>query len=111
MNPAQANMIKLRRGALFPDDVPIWPTIAVPAGTVIALDPLAFVSAFGSAPQIDTSNQISIQMQTTPSADLLTGSPAKSMVQVDCIATRLLLRAAWTWRIAGAVAWVQGAAW
>ena len=52
MHPAQAAAVRLRQGTAFPADIPIWSTIAVAEGTVIALDPLALVSAFGAEPEI-----------------------------------------------------------
>ncbi len=44
MHPAQANSLALRLGRLLPSRMQIWPSLAVAAQTVIAIDPAAFVS-------------------------------------------------------------------
>jgi hypothetical protein len=115
-HPAQANAIKVTKGATWLTNIPVWPTIAIPKGTVIALDPAAFVSAFGSDPEITTSTETSLHMEDTTPLELVASpgtvaSPMKTMFQTECIATRLRIDAAWAWRIAGAVAWVQNTTW
>jgi hypothetical protein len=110
-NPAQANAIRLSRGTMFPPEVQVWASIAVPAGTVIALDPAAFCSGFGSVPEEISSTVAMLQMDTAPPDDPLAGPKTQELWQVDCIATMLKLRCAWTWRVDNAVAWIQGASW
>lgn len=56
-HPSQINAIKLRRGAPWPIDVPLWPTIGVVPGIVIALDPQSFVSGFDSVPVVQASRE------------------------------------------------------
>jgi hypothetical protein len=75
----------------------------------------SFVSAFGSEPNIQTSNQSLIHFEGTNPADIGTpgspnviATPAKNMSQTDSIAFRMLLQAGWGLRIPGAAAWVQG---
>jgi Phage capsid family len=110
-NPAQANAIRLSRGTMFPPEVQVWASIAIPAGTVIALDPAAFCSGFGSVPEEISSTVAMLQMDTAPTDDPLAGPKTQELWQVDCIATMLRLRCAWTWRVNNAVAWIQGASW
>jgi hypothetical protein len=110
-NPAQANAIRLFRGTTFPPEVQVWASIAIPVGTVIALDPAAFCSGFGSVPEEISSTVTMLQMDTAPSDDPLAGPKTQSLWQVDCIATLLKLRCAWIWRVDNAVAWIQGATW
>jgi hypothetical protein len=110
-HPTQANAIKLRRGSLWPDDVPVWPTIGVAPGTVIALDPAAFASAFGDEAEISTSAETVLQMDTAPGADPMAGPSTKNLFQTDATAARLKLRAAWAWRATGCAAWVTGTTW
>jgi hypothetical protein len=115
MHPAQASAIKLRRGNTFPTDVPIWPTLGVAEGVVIALDPAAFVSAFGAEPEISASREAMIHMEADAPLQIASGpqgtgvlaSPSRSLFQTDCVATRLLLDAAWAWRVPSAVAWMN----
>ena len=106
-HPTQANAIKLRRGSLMTTDV--WSTLGVAPGTVIALDPLAFASAFGSEPEFSVSKETLLHMSDVPAA--LLANPSASLFQSDLIATQLRLRCAWAWRVAGAVAWVASTTW
>jgi hypothetical protein len=118
-HPAQAYAIKLlRRGSTFPADVPVWPTLGVTEGTVIALDPRAFVSAFGPEPEITVPRDATVHLDdATPLPISTAGSPntvaapVRSLFQTDCIGVRMLLRATWAWRQAGAVAWMQNTNW
>jgi capsid protein len=116
-HPAQAAAIKLRRGSMFPTDIQVWASLGVSEGTVIALDPAAVVSAFGAEPEIASSMEAIIHMETTPQPISSTGSPntaaapVRSMFQTDCVAIRLVLRAAWILRAPGAIAWVQNVNW
>jgi hypothetical protein len=117
-HPAQANAIKLRRGGTFPSAIPVWPTLGVAAGTVIALDPAAFASAFGPEPEISSSTETLVHLEDTTPAQIGTpgspstvAAPTRSLFQTDAIAVRLILRCAWTWRVSGAVAWISGTTW
>jgi len=109
-HPDQANAIRLRRGTTWPPEVPVWPTICVPAGTVIALDPMAFASAFGDQPEVTSSKEALLQMESAPGSDPMAG-PTTSVWQQDMISTKILIDAAWAWRVSGAVAWVQNTTW
>jgi len=116
-HPAQANAIRLRLGGYFPSDIPVWPTLGVAEGVIIALDPAAIVSAFDTVPEISASKEALIHMDTAPSQIGTAGSPnvvaapTRSLFQTDCIAVRLILKAAWVLRAPGAVAWIQNVNW
>jgi hypothetical protein len=111
-HPKQANAIKIRRGSKWSANVPVWPSIGVPTGTVIACDPAAFVSAFGSEPEIEASADAVLHMEAaTPAENVAGASPVQNLFQTDCVATKLRLRCAWAWRMTGAVAWLQNANW
>jgi hypothetical protein len=116
-HPAQAAATRIRRGATFVD-VPVWPTLGVAAGTIIALDPAAFASAFGPEPEISSSTETLVHLEDTTPAQIGTAgspnvvaAPTRSLFQTDAIAVRLILRCAWTWRVPGAVAWISSATW
>jgi hypothetical protein len=117
-HPAQAAAINLNRGVTFPN-IEVWPTLGVAAGTVIALDPAAFVSAFGPEPEISASTETLLHMESTTPLPFASGAqgsgvlatPARSMFQVDAVALKIKLRASWAWRTAGAVAWVASTNW
>jgi hypothetical protein len=112
-SPRQATAAKLR----FGDRITVWPTIALAAGTVVAIDPLAFVSAFGPEPRIESTNEAIVHAEdTTPLAISTVGTPntvaapVRSLWQTDCIATRVILTASWALR-APAIGYVAAAAW
>lgn len=108
-HPAQASAINVRRGTLF--DLPVWPTLAVAPGTVIALDPAALATAYGAVPQLQTSDQAIVQMESAPADTNPFNAPTRSLFQTDCISLRLLLDVAYAWRMAGACAFMTGVTW
>jgi hypothetical protein len=110
-NPAQAIKIKLERGQFWPDDVPVWSSIGIPAGTVICLDPAGFASAFGPEPEIESSQHVMTLMDSAPPNDGSLAPSTMSMFQQDMVATRLKIRAAWAWRVNGAVSFATGVTW
>jgi hypothetical protein len=107
-HPAQASAISVRRGTLF--DLPVWPTLGVAPGTVIALDPAALATAYGAVPQLQTSDQAVVLLEDAPAANPF-GAPTRSLFQTDCIALRLLLDVAYAWRMPGACAFMTGVTW
>jgi hypothetical protein len=108
-HPNQAAMIALNRGTTFPQ-IEVWPTLGVAAGTVIALGP---------EPEISASTETLLHMESATPLPIATGvqgsgviaTPAKSMFQIDAVALKIRLRAAWAWRTSGAVAWVASTNW
>jgi hypothetical protein len=117
MHPAQASFVNLRRGWAVAGDIVALPSLGVSPGTVIGFDPAALCSAYDAEPEISSSKEAVIHEDTAPLAIVSAGTPpviaapARSLWQSDCIATLLILRAAWTWRAAGACAWINAAAW
>jgi hypothetical protein len=110
-HPNQVNAIRLRYGATWSADIPLWPTIGIAPGTVIALDPSAVATAYGPDPSFDTTNVAMLQTSDTPTSNALAAGPTVSMFQTDSVALRLLLEAAWGARMAGVVAWMQNVTW
>lgn len=114
-SPRQANAARIRLGANR--SVNIWPSAALSAGTVIAIEPLAFVSAFGAIPRFTSSLQTALHMDDNPSAISAVGTPNtvsapnRSMFQTDCIAIKAILDAAWTMRAEGRVTYLTDATW
>ena len=113
MHPQQANAVRTRRGTQWDPTIPIWPTIGVAAGNVIALDPAGVASAFGPEAEVRASREAAIVFDdSAPGAINVAGSsPAGSIFQTDSIVLQLRLRAAWCLRIPGAVAWMSGVNW
>jgi hypothetical protein len=115
-NPRQAFAIRIRLGSNF--TIPVLASRSVPAGTVIALDPLAIAVAFGVEPEFQSSQEAVIHTESSsPAAISSAGSPntvaapVRSLWQTDCTALRCLLPAAWVLRSPGAVAWLEDATW
>src|SRR5262249_51985266 len=102
----QAASIKVAVGPQF--DVPVLPSAALVAGTVIMVEPSSFVSGLDAIPEFQTSNVALLHMEDASPADW--GTPMKSMFQADSFALKMILKAAWAMR-APHVAVVNGATW
>lgn len=96
------------------DSYPILTAANLTAGTVIAVAARALVTAF-AAPQIDASRDAAVHMASPASEIVDIGGvmayPVKSMVQVDGVALRLRMPAAWALRTPTALAWMSGVRW
>lgn len=122
-HPKQANAIKLRLGSFLSDDIQVWPTIGVAAGTVICLDPQAFVSGFSAELEIKVAAHTLVHMEDTtplpvgtPGTPPTVAAPLQSTFQTGTLAIKLVLQAAWGWRVPTPgpptpVSWLQGATW
>jgi len=109
----QAASIKVAAGPQF--DVPVLPSAALVAGTVIMVEPSSFVSGFDSVPEFQTSSAGLLHFEDTTPADIsappsAVAAPVKSMFQTDSFALKTILRAAWGMR-APHVAVVNGVTW
>ena len=115
-SPKQAASIKVRLLSPSPPSVFTCPALA--AGTVAAIEPNAFVSAFGPVPRISASKEATIEFDTTPDAGGIGSGtvptiavPTVSAWQTDLIIIRAILEAAWAMRATGMVALITGANW
>jgi len=95
-NPVQAVAIKLLASPKF--DMPVWPSNAIAAATVIMIEPTSFASAFDPAPRFEVSRQATLQFSDAPTSDLMTGSPVENLYQTDKVGWLTILRAAWGMR-------------
>jgi HK97 family phage major capsid protein len=110
MNPAQATRLKLVAGPKF--DTPILQSNSVADKTILAIESSSFVSAFGATPEFEVGDQMAIHMDDTALANpLMSGQPVRAMWQVDSIALRVRLRAAFAMRASGHVQAVIGTNW
>ena len=115
-HPSMAAVAKLQLGT---NRAPtIWPASALPVGTIIAVAPAAFVSAFGPDPRLDRATDATLHFEdANPLAIGTAGSPntvaapTRSAFQSDLIGVRMILDAAWAMRSANAVAWIEDASW
>jgi len=117
-NPVQAATLQLLAGAKF--DMPVLQSTSIAVSTIIMVEASSFVSAFGPTPEFLTGQEMTIHMEADTPADIVAGgtaaAPAKSMFQVDSVALRMTLRAAWGLRgatVAGKanIAYITGATW
>jgi hypothetical protein len=103
-------------GVLSQSPLPIITAPTMPADQVIAVDAAAFASATG-VPSFRASQNVTLHMDTVPSALSATGSPntvaapMRSAFQTDVTALRSILPIDWGLRRAGAVAVVNGTTW
>jgi hypothetical protein len=114
--PKQAAAISLRYGADASKSLATSSALA--DGTVVAVATAGFVSAFGSEPEFQTSEEVLLHMEdSAPAAIGTTGTPAVvaapslSMFQVNCTAVKMILRASWGLRAANAAAMVEAVTW
>jgi len=113
-SPRQAASAGLR--LLTPSPPPVWPCPALAAGTVIAIEPSAFVSAFGPEPRIGASTETAIHFESVSPQPIgspgnIVASPTESAFQSELVIIRCILDAAWCMRATGMVAVITGAIW
>jgi hypothetical protein len=117
MHPQQAISAALR---LLPNRVQIWPSLAVPVGAVICLDPQNFVSALGPEIRIEGSREAAIHLEDTTPLDIGTAvegeanviaAPVLSAYQSDVVCTKATARVAYMMRVPNAVAWMADVVW
>jgi hypothetical protein len=115
--PRQAAAIAVRKN---PFAFEVWPSPALSAGTVVALDPLAFASGFGPDPDIGASEEATVVANDVAAAigtvtggtpATAVGAPAYSAWQQQQVVLRLLVDVAFAMRAPGLVQVVNGATW
>jgi len=104
----QAVRLKLIAGPKF--DYDILASTALAAGTVTAIEVGSFVSGFSSTAEFETGRDASVHLEDTSPADF-PAAPMKSMFQIDSIALKFKLSAAWGTRAAGHAQWINAATW
>jgi hypothetical protein len=109
---AQTTSLKLFAGPKF--DISILAAAALPANTIIALEPSSFVSGFTSTPEFSTSTGAAMHEEDTTPAPIVgpagTAAPVTSLFQTDAIGLKMILRAAFAMRGAH-IAWIQNTSW
>ena len=116
-SPATAVRASLYRTST--DNLTIWSAApgAIAAGTVIAIQTRAFVSAFPGIQILTAVDAVLHMDDASPLAISTTGSPnvvsapARSLFQTDTIGIRAVVSAAWTMRAPSAVSFVTSVSW
>ncbi|MCC3247435.1 phage major capsid protein [Methylocystis sp. WRRC1] len=112
MNPREAAVAAVALPQLA---IPTWASRAVPAGTVLALDPSDFASAISDI-EIYASEESVIHMEDSAPAEIVsatgpaTADPVRSAFQTGVIALRMILELSFIAR-AGRVATMTGVSW
>jgi Phage capsid family len=114
-NPAPAVTIRFYSGDTFP----VGSSAALPAKTVVAIEPSSFATIIG-APEFEVGTVATIHQEDTAPADIgsppgasgpnVVAAPVKSMFQVDAIALKMTLWGDWCMR-APHVAYMDNIAW
>lgn len=98
-NPQEASLLAIHLPFL---KVPVWPTRALPAGTILALDPSAFVVSFGGV-DFDISREALVHMSDVP-LEIVAGTgptvadPVRSAWQTNSVAIRMIVDIAFVQR-------------
>jgi hypothetical protein len=111
--PAQAAALRMWRQQDFYN---IFASLALPAGTVVAVERSSFVSGLDGIPQFVSGIDMVIHMEDTTPADIVgsggaVATPVKSFFQTDLIGLRMILRAAWAMRNPAHVAVMHSVTW
>src|SRR6516164_5468347 len=106
----QAVALKTVVGYQF--DTPILSSTGIAAGTVAVVESASFVSGFSPTPEFNVSNQAIYQAEDTSPADpIMSGTPVKSLWQIDALALKMDLFAAYGLRAAGHAQFVSPVSW
>jgi hypothetical protein len=115
-NLRQATTLKLKVGPAF--DIPIIPTAALAAGSVVAVEVDAFASGYDGLPEIDVSREAVAHFEdVAPGPISVTGSPSvvsapvRSAWQANLLFLRLRLKCAWAPLSTGMVQVVNSVTW
>jgi hypothetical protein len=109
-SPAEATKILLNAGPRF--TFPVLASAALPAKTVACFAPVAVVAVADPNPEIEESRNALTELNTTPSDPALpSGTPLRSMFQIDSSAVRLTLGVDWGLLNPSGAAFVQNVNW
>ena len=109
-SPAEAVKILLNAGPRF--QFPILSSSALASKTVCCISPTAVVAATDPQPTLQESRHAVVELNTTPSDPALpSGTPLKSMFQLDASAFRLVLGVDWGLLNVGGAAVVANVTW
>ena len=112
---ANAASMKLLVGPRF--DFPIIASVAVPVGTIIAIEASSFVTGFSGVPQFFTTTEATIHEEPSPLPFSTVGTPnviaapERSLFQTNTVATKMILRCSWGMRAPGHVQYLTGVNW
>jgi hypothetical protein len=111
--PAQATALRMWGQT---DNFDVCASLALAAGTVVAVERSSFVSGLNSVPVFSVSLGAALHFESATPTDITGGSPSpavpvRSMFQDDLIGLRMILQASWGMRNPAHVAIVSGVSW
>jgi hypothetical protein len=111
--PAQAASLRMWRQSDF---YSILASVALAAGTVVAVESSSFVSGLDGLPEFSTSKGATLHYEDTSPTDIVSSggavaAPVKNLFQTDVIGLKMILRASWAMRNAKHVSIVEGVTW
>jgi Phage capsid family len=93
---------------------PVLSSSALPAKNVICVAGNALACAFAAAPEIDSSFENLVHMESATPGDIVSGAfsaPVASIFQSDSLTLRMTLTASWTMRAANAISFMNAVNW
>jgi hypothetical protein len=114
-SPRQAAAMKFRAGPKF--DFAILSSVALAAGSIVAIEGGSFVSGFDPIPEFSIADQATFHLDTSPAQIGTVGTPAvvaaptRSLWQTNSSALRMILRCSWALRAAGHVQVINNVTW
>jgi Phage capsid family len=106
----QAVRLKLIAGPKF--DFDILASTSLPSGVVGVIELASFCSGFSNLPEFKVGRDATIHMEdTAPSDPIMAGVPVRSMYQLDSIALKMDLWAAYGLRATGHAQWISATTW
>jgi HK97 family phage major capsid protein len=111
--PSQAASLRMWRQQNY---YPIFASLALAAGTVVAVESSSFVSGLDGVPEFSTSIGATLHYEDSVPVDIAGPSgtlavPVRSLFQDDLIGLRMVLRATWGMRNPAHVAVMSGVSW
>ena len=110
--PAQAAALRMWRQEDFYE---IYASLALPSGTVVAVEKSSFVSGLEGVPRFESSQNATYHYEDTTPQDIVSGgvsaTPTKSLFQIDTVSLRVVLLAAWGMRNPAHVAIMSDVTW
>jgi hypothetical protein len=99
-------------GLRLPRDPPfaIYGSPGVDADDVIAIAVGGLAAAVDAVPQVETSRVATLDMEN-PAQPISGGVPVRSLMQTDCLATKIRFGASWALRTPDACAWTTAQGW
>jgi hypothetical protein len=112
-SPSNAASLRMWRQETYNE---VYPSLALPKGTVVAVEKSSFVSGLDGVPRFEIGTGATIHMESATPADIVSAggvpaAPVKSLFQVDVVGLRMTLMAAWGMRNPAHVAIMSGTSW